>query len=253
MGDYAEGKDGKEYWCVPASMVDVPEETWAFRNHIFVGSTGDGGLADWVKDVGGTKMKCWNEREGEGEGDWVPPEPLSAEKRAGEGERKDEKLHAHCHCGGVSFYISRPQSPSLFDSIDPTLVPEDKSKWFALHDVCESCRLATGCAIASWMFPLPSHITLADGSPYTTEFGTVKVYKSSEGVTRTFCGTCGATVTYVCDDRPGMVDVAVGLLDTEYVKAEEWLEWRKRKVAWEKDAAWKGVSRGLQNGLIGNE
>lgn len=59
--------------------------------------------------------------------------------------------------------------------------------------------------------------------------GSLKSYKSSEEVLRTFCGTCGATVFYSCTDRPGIVDVAVGILRApEGVMAENWALWRRR-------------------------
>jgi hypothetical protein len=257
-GDDENGEEGKrrEQWYVAASMVLAPESTWDLKDHFHVGGTGDGGLATWLKEVGGRRIRCWREKVVDTkdlrvtqEGDWTLPVEQSSTKDTDltKATNQIEKIHAHCHCNGVSFYISRPRSPSDFP--DPSLTPKDKSKWFALHDVCDSCRLVTGCAVVSWVFPTKASITVSDGSPYTPVFGTAKAYKSSEGVLRTFCGVCGATVFFQCNDRPEMVDVAAGLLDGTGVRCEEWLEWRTWKIAFGEDLMWKEMLEGLQKGL----
>jgi hypothetical protein len=147
--------------------------------------------------------------------------------------------------------VSRPTGDETFTEIDENNVRKHKDKWLAIHDVCTSCRLTISAFVISWFFPSRSHITLADGSPYPADgiFGTVKAYKSSAGVDRTFCGKCGAAVSFVCDERPHVVDVAAGLLDTGAVRAEDWLEWRTYKLAWEDDAVWKNVRDALKSGL----
>lgn len=248
-------EDGEEKWFVAVSMVDAGEESWAFHSHIFLNSTLDGGLATWLPEVGGTRMKMWAQNAAESAanaetGDWAPGAsraPVASGDSAV--NSKPDKLEARCHCGGVEFYIARPRA-NAFAHMPASLTPRDKSKWYALSDVCTSCRLVSGCAIVSWAFPAISHVTLADGSPYTPVFGSIKTYQSSPGVTRTFCGTCGAVVTYACDDRPGMLDVGVGLLRAEGgARAEEWLEWRTHKVGYEEDCLWKGFLGSFREGL----
>lgn len=258
FGDCAREEGGEEQWYVAASIVDAPESTWEFGNHFHVAGTRDGGLATWVGEVGGKTMGCWRGKEDAGA--WGPPESSSSylgglkntEQTQDTPSKEEDKLHAHCHCGGISFTISRPRSSAAFSSLPPSFTPADKSKWYAIHDVCTSCRLTTGCAIVSWAFPEVSHIALSDGSPYTPIFGTTKCYQSSTGVLRTFCGRCGAAVAYACEDRPQMVDIAVGLLDGGEgggVRLEDWLEWRTGKCAYEEDAVWRGVLAGLKEGL----
>jgi hypothetical protein len=56
-------------------------------------------------------------------------------------------------------------------------------------------------------------------------------------------------VSYICDERPQIVDIAAGLLDTEDARAEDWLEWRSYKLAWEDDAVWKNARDALRAGL----
>ncbi|KAJ4290821.1 hypothetical protein N0V90_010016 [Kalmusia sp. IMI 367209] len=234
--------DGKR-WYLAISMVDASEDTWDLHTHCDLDNTKDGGLSVWLPTIDGKPLKKWNGGTAK-EGDWTPSThttPLVS---------TEETLKARCHCGGVEFYISRPRGSEAHSGLPENMTPKDKTKWYALNDVCTSCRLLSGCAIVSWAFPEISHITLPDGSPYRPLFGTLKLYKSSPEVTRTFCGTCGALVTYSCDDRPNHVDVGVGLLDAETgVRAEEWLEWRTHRLAYEEDCVWKKVLQGIKSGM----
>ncbi|CAI6331797.1 unnamed protein product [Periconia digitata] len=92
-------------------------------------------------------------------------------KNPAEADEEEEMLKAQCHCGGVSFSILRPLPPSSSpssptrtrgenepksDILPPSLTPQNPSKWFALLDVCNTCRLTSGCAVAAWCFPLAS-------------------------------------------------------------------------------------------------
>ncbi|KAF2259489.1 hypothetical protein CC78DRAFT_524689 [Lojkania enalia] len=217
-------------WNVATSLVDAGEENWDFHAHLCLGGTGDGGSANWMAEVGGRRLKMWGE------------------KPVDDGKGREDRLQVKCHCGGIEFYISRPIEDNWKD-LPPSLTPRDKTKWYASSDFCNSCRLCSSLFFTSWAFPATSAITLSDGSPYRPVFGTAKAYESSKGVLRTFCGTCGALVSYSCDDRSGMVDIGVGLLRGNGVLCEEWLEWRTSKIAYAKDVIWKEISTDLQNGL----
>jgi len=162
---------------------------------------------------------------------------------------KSDVLHASCHCGGVSFGIARPDEHSAA-ALPPSLRSPNPTKWIASNDVCTSCRVSSGCSIFSWTFPTVDRITLADGSPYRRLFGTMKEYHSSPDVQRTFCGVCGAKVAYHSDDRPQMVDVAVGLLEApEGARAESWLDWRTSKLTYEEDVIHPAMIAGFKEGL----
>jgi hypothetical protein len=235
-------------WFVSAPSVDAEEEVWNFAGHVFVGSTGDGGLATLMQDIGGKELGLWEEWSGRS-APWHPSDRTTNSK-ANEPQGQDQ-LHAHCHCGGMEFYISRPTGNETFTEVDENNVRKHKSKWLAIHDVCTSCRLTISTFVISWIFPTRKKIMLTDGSPYPLDgvFGTAKSYSSSKGVDRTFCGKCGAAVSYICDERPQIVDIAAGLLDTEDARAEDWLEWRSYKLAWEDDAVWKNARDALRAGL----
>jgi hypothetical protein len=243
-------------WYVAISMIDAEEAVWDIHSHFHVGTTGDGGLASWVKAIGGKELRVWKagstkDPEHQESGDFKSlafPPPQGNPAAA-------EKLKASCHCGGVEFYISRPQGPDAYKGMPELMVPKDKSKWYAIHDVCDTCRLVSGSAIVSWAFPSHAALSLPDGSPWPSShvFGTGKSYKSSKEVTRTFCGTCGAIVSYACDDRPEMIDIAAGLLETNGVRGEDWLEWRTHKLAYEEDCKYPALLEALKVGLKSGE
>jgi hypothetical protein len=236
-------------WCVSAPSVDAEEDIWEFADHLHVRDTGDGGLATLLTNIDGTEIGLWNELHVGDQPDWQPHQRKS--DTIEDMIQLKELLHARCYCGGVSFSISRPTGHETFTEIDKNNVRKDKTKWLGIHDVCNSCRVTISTFVISWLFPSRDHITLSDGAPYPADgmFGTAKLYKSSGGVERTFCGTCGATVSYVTAERPHVVDIAAGLLVVENARAEDWVEWRTYKLAFEEDAIWKSVRDALKSSL----
>jgi hypothetical protein len=141
-------------------------------------------------------------------------------------KEKSTELLAKCHCGGVSFSISRPRQDFISSPASAGwILSQDPNKWLAVLDICDDCRLVDGSNVIAWMFVPVDHLSTRSGDLI---IGSSKSYQSSEGVRRTFCGTCGATVFYSCADRPGIVDVAVGILRAEDVMVEDWALWRVR-------------------------
>ena len=69
---------------------------------------------------------------------------------------------------------------------------------------CEDCTHAVGSELTAWaLFP-------ADSFQFTS--GEPTRFESSPGVTRTFCGRCGTSLTYHYKDG-SQVDVATAALD----------------------------------------
>ncbi|KAH7348788.1 hypothetical protein BKA65DRAFT_584656 [Rhexocercosporidium sp. MPI-PUGE-AT-0058] len=175
-------------------------------------------------------------------------------------EKRDEMsyLPAKCHCGGVSLLIKRGDYTSNSDTEFSTRsLPTDSTKHLTYLCACRSCRLSTGVSLTPWTlippssvfngnFPTPTPNTNASSvitQPQTTlqsvAFGhatsnpesnpglMLKHNWSSPDTCRSFCGVCGATVTYWCSKRPLEVDLAVGLFRAEEgTLARSWLEWR---------------------------
>jgi hypothetical protein len=213
-------------WVISASIFDKGTN-FSFESHMCTKSVKDGGLANWLPQVQGREMKTWNPDE---DGDAV------LECKAEVGSGGEERLRAECHCGGVSFTISRPTPYVLEHKRFKEYVSRvDETKWMACADLCDDCRLVAGTHVSTWTFVPRSLIT-----PSVDEdllLGTSKTFSSSEGVLRSFCGTCGATVFYACDDRKDngdqVVDVSVGILRApEGTLAQNWLTWRAGRVGW---------------------
>jgi len=240
--------EGKE-WFVAAALTDTEESVWNIERHFYV-EHAPRGLAPLLTNIGGKELDILKQGEGSGIFEFGK---YDAGAKAG-GARGSTKLRMRCQCGGVDFSIAPPRSPSVFDDFDQTILPEDKSKWYALYDLCDTCRLTSGHPIVTWMFPVKSHIELVDGSAYPDNhiFGTIKTYKSSEDVLRTFCGTCGATVGYHNPSEKGrtdIVDIAVGLLEGDDLRREDSLEWRTRGAAFAEDCKWPSLREALESGL----
>ncbi|KAJ0420260.1 Mss4-like protein [Aspergillus carlsbadensis] len=200
------------------------EKIWVIDEHIYTekGSTGDGGIAELVPSIGGEELKVWN-----------PDEP--GEYSIPENPNPGDTLLAQCNCGGISFSISRPREEFINSPKSAGWVrPSDPKKWLALLDVCTDCRLVTGSHVSSWLFVPTDHIT--PPLPSNLVIGTTKRYKSSPGVERTFCGTCGATVFFYDKKRGGIIDIATGILRApEGVMLSEWAVWRTAKLGYMDD------------------
>lgn len=251
-----------EKWHIAVCLVEAGETVWDFQSHIFVDSTRDGGLAILLPQIGNKKLKLWKRKPvatviSAEPGDWSGPIPQNVRENAITHEHT--YLEAKCHCGGISFFISRPTEEHNA-AIPSSLRPTDDSKYPAIHDACTTCRLTLSSFPVSWLFVPKAALLTCPVSrtsyPEDGILGTAKSYTSSEGVRRTFCGRCGAGVAYSCADRPDLVDIAAGLLQlgsgggkAQGVRAEEWIEWKTVRVGWEGDALWKESVLALKEGL----
>ena len=74
-----------------------------------------------------------------------------------------------------------------------------------VHCHCSLCRRASGAVEVPW-------VTVArDGFRWTG--AEPALYRSTASAERSFCPTCGSKITFVHDDLPDEVDIAVGSLD----------------------------------------
>jgi hypothetical protein len=255
-------------WCISTGVVDKAEGIFEFKNHIFVTSTKDGGFSEFVPEIGNRVLRCWEGHQEESQE--LPPNWKDSMTNITTSASEDQ-LHAHCQCGGVSFYLSRPDYDSPAFKADfpdlplPGPEPRDRNKefeqgnWWIATDrskfvtgncVCTSCRLGAGSDAVQWSFVPTSFISRADGSPITGLFGTLKEFNSSESKWRRFCGTCGAIIFWHdIKNRPKMIDVAVGILDAKSgARAETWLEWRTAKLSYLELALNKPLAEALRDG-----
>ncbi|OGM50579.1 hypothetical protein ABOM_000771 [Aspergillus bombycis] len=238
--DHANGR-----WVVSSAIFDQSgdESVWQINSHIYANGSTNAGLSELVPQIKDREITISNS---ENQEDKAPVQDnLKAE------ECEDQSLRAECHCGGVSFTISRPSQDFLQDPANRKWVLEgNDAKWLGVLDVCDDCRLVSGANVAAWMFVPVNHIS--PSPPANLLIGSSRRYSSSEGVVRTFCETCGAVVFYTCSDRPGIVDVAVGLLrDPKSVLAESWIVWRTGRISYLQDGLRydQGFTQSLDEGL----
>ena len=255
-----------------------------YRQHEFIGDTIDGGISVCLVPVQGEKIPIYMTAPDEGDPVTVVPgrrpspfvsqsggtasieqssDPPAAEKAG------SEKLPASCQCGGVQFNVTRPNERSSECSAPwPDLIvpsssghsenPEDVkwwlraagSKYLAGTCACQSCRLESGVPIQTWAFVPKVNLQKLDGSRLDFTMGTLKQYNSSPGVYREFCGTCGATIFWHCDERPELIDVSVGVLRApEGARAETWLEWWTERLSFREEAFDAQLAEEFEAGL----
>jgi hypothetical protein len=70
---------------------------------------------------------------------------------------------------------------------------------------CANCRRAAGAQAVAWITVKVSEFAFEKGEP--------KRYRTDTGAYRTFCGSCGTSLTYEHGDRPNEIDIATGSLD----------------------------------------
>ncbi|KAF5379105.1 hypothetical protein D9615_005955 [Tricholomella constricta] len=277
-------------WCVAVGTLERTEGIVKTGYHIWVADTLDGGIADHLRVVDGLELPRYIAGVKECEvvpAKWRSADILE-DSRAHSQEL--DRILAYCHCRAISFWITRPSAASAQPSSPyPDLMhpyistPKDKvanpndEKWWlrpgvvnsthylAGHCACTSCRLTSGFEIQSWAFIPKANLLFPrpGAAPATTELielnlqdddlrpAGLRRYRSSAGRNREFCGTCGATVFWWGEERPELVDVAVGLVDEKVggSRAEGWFEWWRGRVSFEEDAVNKGLVQGLVEGL----
>lgn len=250
-------------WGVATGTLKGPAESTDHRLaeravHAHVPDTTDGGAAVWFRKFNGEAVK----------GDSVLEQTQSSSAGPFQQEESpDDRLQASCACGTVRYFVTRPNAASyephspysdliyIFATTATEILsnPQDE-KWWIRGDgrkymtgtcACRSCRLFSGFEIQHWAFIPRKNIFIqsgdGQGGPQPLDFskippGILQSYSSSPGVTREFCGTCGATVFWHCDFRPDLIDVSVGLLRArEGARAESWLEWWTDRVSFDEE------------------
>ena len=79
----------------------------------------------------------------------------------------------------------------------------------ASHCHCSMCRKAHGAAFGSYAAVRVENFRIVSGEELILR------YKSSRGVERTFCSRCGSRLQFISEKQPGIVDIALGVLDDD--------------------------------------
>ncbi|WP_447728968.1 GFA family protein [Sphingomonas koreensis] len=89
---------------------------------------------------------------------------------------------------------------------------------------CTDCRKLCGGPSLAWViFP-------EDQAAITK--GELSLYESSPGVRWGFCGTCGTTLTYSRESRPGLFDFTTGSLDDPEAFPPAKEIWTGERLSW---------------------
>lgn len=256
-------------WTISTGTLEQADGVFELNSHEFVGDTFDGGFADFLPTLNGKTLK---RRIGGFQSQEDFPLYSHSPNRPNITPSPSDKLHGHCKCGGVNYWISRPSGRSKKASgawpdliiphhsnqprpdPSPWWLPSDGTKFLAGICSCDSCRLDTGMESIQWAFVPTIDISLDEEGkvPFKLPFGTLKEYRSSHDTRRYFCDTCGASVFYTNDDREELMDVTVGTLDApEGARAESWFEWRTQRLSYREDsiARAESITLGIEDGL----
>ena len=89
---------------------------------------------------------------------------------------------------------------------------------------CRSCRLAAGAQSVAW--------AIFDPQTFSVTRGELVFFRSSPGVQRGHCGTCGTTISFETEHRPMDVDLALATLEDPGDLRPECHVWVSHKLPW---------------------
>ena len=113
--------------------------------------------------------------------------------------------HGGCRCGAVAVRASG--SPKV-----------------VVYCHCRDCRRFSGAPVSLFVGYSAEQVGLPRGEP--------KVYESSPGVRRSFCGRCGSPVSFEDDRLPGETYLPVGVFDDPEALEPEKHDWVSRRLRW---------------------
>jgi hypothetical protein len=90
---------------------------------------------------------------------------------------------------------------------------------------CRSCRLAVGSAGVSWAIFRRTDFALLRGA--------LVHYRSSPGAVRTFCATCGTSISYEPTDSPENIEITSSTFDEPNSFAPTREVWVSHRLIWE--------------------
>ncbi|KAH9907557.1 Mss4-like protein [Xylariomycetidae sp. FL2044] len=259
-----ESPETKQYYgAFIGALENVPVQGLVeITNHIHVGDTLDGGATPWLvfPNRDGSRPRMWKGKREKSEQLSVGWPGAAALPNAAARPSKGP-VPVRCRCKGVSLLLDNydPVYPETPRSELPRFVDPVTFKTRGTFDACDSCRLQSGADLFHWTFDLVSHISYGGTSPEhqapfpknslelmdavlagagrDPRLGTLGVYTSSPGIQRYFCSRCSACILYAADDRPEIVDIAIGVLESgDGARAESYLSWEfGRPIVWRGD------------------
>ena len=95
------------------------------------------------------------------------------------------------------------------------------------HCHCGMCRKAHGAAFATYASLARRRFRLKSGE------SALRAFRSSESVTREFCGTCGSSLFWSDGEHPEAIGIALGTLDGDPGGRPEAHIYAKDRAPWD--------------------
>lgn len=89
---------------------------------------------------------------------------------------------------------------------------------------CDDCRRWSGAPVSALVGCSMDQVQMLGEPP--------EVYVSSPGVSRSFCGNCGASLAYEDEKLPGEIYLLLGILDEPEKFEPQRHSWFSRKLNW---------------------
>jgi len=115
-------------------------------------------------------------------------------------------IQGGCLCSAIRFRIS---GEPIFSSV--------------CH--CATCRRASAAPTVAWLTFDRGQIEILSGRPRT--------YRSSQGVVRQFCGTCGSQLSYETVESPTTIDITTASLDNPNLFPPTLEVWLDHRLSWQ--------------------
>jgi hypothetical protein len=115
-------------------------------------------------------------------------------------------IEGGCLCGAIRYRVSGTPEHSVI-----------------CH--CVTCRRASGAPSVAWVTFARRQVEFLSGDP--------RSYRSSQGVTRRFCGTCGSGISYENAESPASIDLTTMSLDDPQAFPPSGEVWVEHRVPWE--------------------
>jgi hypothetical protein len=90
---------------------------------------------------------------------------------------------------------------------------------------CATCRRASAAPAVAWLTFDRGQIEILSGQPRT--------YRSSLGVVRQFCGTCGSQLLYENAASPTTIDITTASMDNPNLFPPNLEVWLEHRVSWQ--------------------
>jgi len=119
-------------------------------------------------------------------------------------------IQGGCLCSAIRFRISG----------EPT---------FSIICHCATCRRASAAPSVAWLTFDRGQVEMLSGSPRT--------YRSSQGVARQFCGTCGTQLAYENIASSTTIDITTASLDNPNLFPPTLEAWLEHRVPWQNSDA----------------